>query len=239
MSGHCSGTETGAPTVILETGNGGTQSTLTPIEDALVDRTVVCAYDRAGVGLSDPPPKRPRPVTDVVADLEGFLKAAKIEPPYFVIGNSAGGVVAFMFVQANPNDVAGFVVMNAMPPPFTRWISAASEVESKQQIREAEMPDYLGQNPEQITFKANDSMLTEPLPASMPYAVMFDEDCGGDTEFCDAILPPLADVYRELAKVGDGGRFIWAKGAGHDIFLTDLALVVKTIDEVWDEVVKG
>jgi hypothetical protein len=42
----------------------------------------------------------------------------------------------------------------------------------------------------------------------MPYVVMFDEDCDGDTEFCDRILPPLTAATRSLAAVGAGGRFV-------------------------------
>ena len=63
---------------------------------------------------------------------------------------------------------------------------------------------------------------------------MFDEDCGGDSDFCSRILPPLVRTTKSLAAVGDGGRFVRAKGAGHDIFLADPELVQETINEVTD-----
>jgi pimeloyl-ACP methyl ester carboxylesterase len=69
----------------------------------------------------------------------------------------------------------------------------------------------------------------------MPYAVMFDEDCEGDTDFCSRILPPLIRTTKSLAAVGDGGRFVRAQGAGHDIFSADPALVQQTIDEVFND----
>ena len=77
-------------------------------------------------------------------------------------------------------------------------------------------------------------MLGDRLPASMPYAVMFDEDCGGDSDFCSRILAPLTRTTMSLAAVGDGGRFVRAKGAGHDIFSADPELVQETINEVID-----
>ena len=61
---------------------------------------------------------------------------------------------------------------------------------------------------------------------------MFDEDCGGDAEFCGRILPALTATTRSLAEHGQGGRFVRAKGAGHEIFAADEALVLATIDEV-------
>ena len=65
------------------------------------------------------------------------------------------------------------------------------------------------------------------LPATLPFAVMFDEDCDGDTEFCGRILPSLTKATRLLAARGTGGRFVAARGAGHDIFANDQDLVLR------------
>ena len=78
-------------------------------------------------------------------------------------------------------------------------------------------------------------MLTDAIPPAIPYAVMFDEDCDGDAEFCRRILPPATRVSKSLAEVGEGGRYVRAEGAGHDIYLNDLPLVLKTIEEVKEE----
>ena len=58
----------------------------------------------------------------------------------------------------------------------------------------------------------------------MPYAIMFDEDC--DTDFCDRVIPPLTRSTRALARVGDGGRFVPADGAGHEIYAASPELVL-------------
>ena len=72
-------------------------------------------------------------------------------------------------------------------------------------------------------------MLARPLPPSMPYAIMFDEDC--DTDFCDRVIPPLTRSMRALARVGDGGRFVRADGAGHEIY-RDPERVLQTVEEI-------
>lgn len=58
---------------------------------------------------------------------------------------------------------------------------------------------------------------------------------GGDASVCERLLPPLAETTESLAAVGVGGRFVWVKGAGHDIDLTEPQRIRDTLDEIWDE----
>lgn len=234
LTGHCSGTDQGKPPVVIETGDGAGQNQLSLIEAELARQTIVCAYDRAGVGGSDPPPTTPRPLSAVLADLDAFLAEAKIERPYVLVGQSAGGTIVFMQAQTHPEDVAGFVSMNPVPP-YTEWLKAARKVETAEEIATIELPFYRGENEESTDFTSSDAMLTDPLPATMPYAVMFDEDCDGDTAFCGRVLPPLTTVTRSLAAVGQGGQFVRAKDAGHDIFSSNPALVVSTVSGVLEQ----
>ena len=229
LSGHCSGTrQEGSPALLLESGMGGGQHQLSDIENRFAGRTLVCAYDRAGVGASDAPAKTPRPVSELVADLDAFAAAADARPPYLLLGQSMGANVVFMYAQMHPEKVAGFVSMNPVPPAET-FIDAAKKVETNAEFAE-ERSFNRGANDEATSFQ--EPVLSDRLPSSMPYAVMFDEDCGGDTEFCARILPPLIRTTRSLAAVGDGGRFVRAKGAGHDIFSADPELVQETINDV-------
>jgi pimeloyl-ACP methyl ester carboxylesterase len=229
LTGHCSGTQqNGSPAFLLESGMGGGQHQLSDIEERFAKQTLVCAYDRAGVGASDPPSEAPRPVSELVADLDAFAAAADARPPFLLVGQSMGANVVFMYAQAHPDKVAGFVSMNPVPPQET-FIDAAKKVETKAEFGE-ERSFNQGANDEETSF--HEPMLSDPLPSSMRYAVMFDEDCGGDTEFCGRILPPLTRATRSLAEVGDGGRFVRAKDAGHDIFTVDPELVQETISDV-------
>ena len=231
ITGHCSGKESEQPAVVLESGADGDQNQLVALEQALAKETVVCAYSRAGLGGSEDPPKRPRSTADVVADLDGFMAATKVDPPYLLVGHSAGATYVYLYAQAYPEKVAGFVSMNPVPP-YRTWIREARKVETKQELEELELSFYRGETGEPTDFRDTERMLTDPIPPDIPYVVMFDEDCEGDTGFCRRILPPLTRVTASLAKVGDGGRFVRAKGAGHNIYGTDPPLVLKTIAEV-------
>ena len=136
LSGHCSGTQQeGSPAILLDSGMGGGQHQLSDIEERFAERTLVCAYDRAGVGASDPPAKTPRPVSELVADLDAFAAAADARPPYLLAGHSMGANVVFMYAQAHPEKVAGFVAMNPVPPEET-FFAAAKKVETKAEFAE-------------------------------------------------------------------------------------------------------
>ena len=80
-------------------------------------------------------------------------------------------------------------------------------------------------------------MLTDPLPASMPYALIFDELCDGDVAFCAKVYEPLKALDEKLTHVGVLGRFVPLPGAGHQIELSRPDEVNKVVDEVWHEAV--
>ena len=51
-----------------------------------------------------------------LADLHGLLEAAKIEPPYVLLGASFGGLFAYMYAVTYPKEVAGMVLLDASFP---------------------------------------------------------------------------------------------------------------------------
>lgn len=231
VRGHCTGDRApGEPVVVLQSGNGGDEEHLSGIGEHMAANAMVCAFARPGAGENPAPSDLPRPVDEVVQEVHEILAVAEIAPPYFLIGQSAGSVVAFMFAQAYPDEVAGFVFMNGNPP-FDSWVAAAEEIGFPEIPLTDAVADFSGRNPEEIDFRSNESMLTDPLPASMPYAVIYDE-CGG-APGCDDTWE--AAVVERLAEVGEGGRFVRATGAGHEAFRTSPDLVNATIDEVWAE----
>lgn len=206
LVGQCVGHQTDAPTVLLEVGMGAPRQSLGVVEEHLAQRTQVCSYDRAGKGGSDPASK-PRPVTEVVSDLHAFLAQA---------------------------------ARQGATPPYKTWLERARTVQTEAEIREFELPFPRGDNDEGIDTRSDESMLTDPLPADLPYAVMFDERCQGlppplqNKQDCSRMLRLLELTARDLAKVGKGGRYVRAPGAGHDIHVTRPDIVLATVDQVWE-----
>lgn len=235
IHGSCVGTRpTGAPAAILVHGIGGDYTDLSVIEEHLTGHTMVCGYSRAGVGQSDEPAESPRPAADLITEMHDVLGAANVPPPYFLVGFSGGGSLAMMYAQAHSDDVVGFVSINPSPP-YVPWIDISRDIWTPEEHETIEVSWYAGENHEGIDMTGTGSMLTDPLPATLPYAVMFDEDCGGDTAVCDRLLEPLAETTEQMAGVGEGGRFVWVRGAGHDIDLTQPERVREVLDEIWSE----
>lgn len=106
---YCKGT--GSPTVMLESGIGGSAYDWWAVQDKISKLSRVCAYDRAGLGRSSPGPL-PRDTKAEVADLEALLKASGIRAPYVLVGHSMGGYNVRLFAFRHPADVAGLVLVD-------------------------------------------------------------------------------------------------------------------------------
>jgi pimeloyl-ACP methyl ester carboxylesterase len=120
----------GSPTVILETGMGVDAGTWGFVQPAVARHTRTCAYDRAGLGFSDPA-DRPGTAANAVDDLHHLLAAAGIKPPYVLVGHSYGGMIVRLYADLHPRDVAGMVLVDTMredwPKAFWRLDPAQAD----------------------------------------------------------------------------------------------------------------
>ena len=81
-------------------------------------------YDRAGSGSSQPATAG-RTTNDQVADLRALLAAAKVAPPYILVGYSLGGWNVMVHADAYPADVVGAVMVDVRPPAASQqWLKA-------------------------------------------------------------------------------------------------------------------
>jgi pimeloyl-ACP methyl ester carboxylesterase len=102
----------GTPIVVLEDGSAGVGSVdWRPVQVLLEPATRVCAYDRAGLGWSDPGPG-PRTAGRVAAELHALLRGAGEEGPYVLAGHSLGGYFNRAYAGAHPDEVAGMVLVD-------------------------------------------------------------------------------------------------------------------------------
>ncbi len=109
------GNKTDQPTVILEAGMASFSSNFYWVQNELAATTQVVAYDRAGLGWSDPAPE-PQDAQQSARDLHAALQAADIQGPFVVAGHSYGGLVVRAFTDLYPDEVAGMVLIDASHP---------------------------------------------------------------------------------------------------------------------------
>jgi pimeloyl-ACP methyl ester carboxylesterase len=115
----------GSPTVILLAGISDWSIAWNQVQPSVGAKTRVCAWDRAGLGLSDPPAK-PQLVDATTSDLEAALIAGHIGPPYVLVGHSVGGYESLLFADHRPSEVAGMVLVDPQYPDEVRLMSRAT-----------------------------------------------------------------------------------------------------------------
>jgi pimeloyl-ACP methyl ester carboxylesterase len=231
---NCVGT--GHPTVVFEAGGPGDDSTeWLPLQADVARFTRVCRYDRAGLGHSDPPPAGTRTIRDSVADLHALLSNAVVDCPCVLVGASFGGSIAWVEAGSHPEDLAGLVIVDGVPPGFIdRLIALAPQDDPA-------LPALLGaDNPEHIDQLASfhEVDATSVLPSRLPAVVIrhgkpFD------------ILPPTWPIakidaaWREqqeaMARTLDA-RLVVAERSGHAIPFDQPDVVVEAARAVVEAV---
>jgi pimeloyl-ACP methyl ester carboxylesterase len=98
----------GRPVVVLDAGLGDWSPSWIPIQRRLASLTTTCAYDRAGYGFSQAS-RLPRTSMEIARELHALLIAAKLPPPYVLVGHSFGGLNQQAFAEMYLPYVAGLV----------------------------------------------------------------------------------------------------------------------------------
>jgi pimeloyl-ACP methyl ester carboxylesterase len=214
--------------------------------------TRVCAYDRPGttVGVDQfsrsDPVRQPRTTKEAVADLHALLRAAKLPGPYVLVGHSTGGLIVRLYASTYPEEVAGMVLVDAIPetmqtsltpanwavynekvllePPAAlagyRDLETIDFVTSFEQMRRAAAARPLRDIPLVVLSHDRPSPLPGDLPADFKQAV--ERAWGAGQDRLAALLP---DARRDAAT-----------NSGHYIQLEQPRLVIDAIRQVVEAV---
>ncbi len=111
----CEGAVGARPTVVFESGAFGFSGDWVHVQQQLTRQGLrSCAYDRAGMGLSDPS-SEPRDGVHIARDLEKLLGAAHVDGPLVLVGHSMAGSRLHLFANRNPGRVKGLVFVDTTP----------------------------------------------------------------------------------------------------------------------------
>ncbi|HEY3813439.1 MAG TPA: alpha/beta fold hydrolase [Caulobacteraceae bacterium] len=112
----CQGPRSDKPLVLFEAGMFGSAASWDAVQTRLAAIGMrSCAYDRAGIGFSDPGPM-PRDATAINADFEAWLKAKGETGPFILVAHSLGGLEMRMFAVRHPDEVRGLVMVDTTSP---------------------------------------------------------------------------------------------------------------------------
>ncbi len=122
---HCLGT--GTPTVVLEAGVQFWSSQWYWVYRRVAEGTRVCAYDRSGLGWSEPGPG-PYDGESMARELRALLGNATESSPYVLVGHSLGGMLVRIYYRLFPDEVAGLVLVDPGIP--TEFFEPGEDLES-------------------------------------------------------------------------------------------------------------
>lgn len=132
---HCTGS--GAPTVVLESGQGELGLTWANVQPVVAKSSRVCSYDRAGYGWSERSPQ-PRTASASVDELRALLQKAGVAPPYLLVGHSIGGLYVKLYAHRYPGEVAGMVLVDSSHEAQNLDLDPAYAVAIQQMTSQAE-----------------------------------------------------------------------------------------------------
>lgn len=239
----------GGPTVVIEPGMG-----LPAVEsdewntvcNQIARTNLVCLYDRAGLGTSDPAPARPRTSRDVAKDLHALLATAHVPGPYVLVGHSVGGLNVRVFASLYPHDVAGIVLVDsACPNQDRKWLAALPKPRDAEDPAVTQARDFLkgrlanpAANPEGFDILASsDQASAAGTLGDKPLAVLtHSPDWKMVPDLPDDISRKLEQVTQalqnDLPRLSTNATHVVAKKAGHHIHVDEPDLVIAAIRQV-------
>ncbi|MFN3511795.1 MAG: alpha/beta fold hydrolase [Phenylobacterium sp.] len=113
---------------VLECGSFGCAADWAVVQSRLAAQGVASlAYDRAGLGYSDPGPA-PRDGVAIAADLEALLARLGEGRPLVAVGHSMAGLFLRVFAPRNRERLLGLVLVDAVTPELSEHRAGAAAV---------------------------------------------------------------------------------------------------------------
>jgi len=106
-------TGTSGPCVVIVPGAGDCAASWIPVASQVASFACVISYDRAGLGGSDDGP--PAALDRYLTELHSVIAQAGTDGPLILAGHSLGGLIARVYTQEHPRQVAGLVQVDATP----------------------------------------------------------------------------------------------------------------------------
>jgi pimeloyl-ACP methyl ester carboxylesterase len=228
----------GQVTVVLEAGQGASSTAWTKVFPELSSLTRTFAYDRAGLGRSDPvnTPITPQATVD---DLTQLLRRTGQRPPYILVGWSQGAIYVRLFARSQPSAIAAILLVDPAPDGLLDWLHAnkpaAEFARADSEMRAAGG----GVTAEWIAgpsvFAA--SKIGWPLPA-VPVTIISAMDVPAQPAWWN---PPLRAYMRTEARAiaarTPGSRIVDAERSGHfvpgdrpDLIIAEVKRLLHTVD---------
>jgi pimeloyl-ACP methyl ester carboxylesterase len=177
----------------------------------------------------------------MVADLHALLRAGDVPGPYVLVGHSFGGMVARLFASTYPDEIAGFVSVDAAnetfyvegyeellrPDQYEPPTNEYEVVAAAARLREARIDQPLPQMPMVVLEHSRDRARV-PNPFGLPpdYPI-------------EALELVFQASQEDLTSLVPGAQHVIATESEHYIQSAQPELVIKAVDAVVEAVRRG
>jgi pimeloyl-ACP methyl ester carboxylesterase len=243
----------GSPTVIVEAGfktSGASSRTWTAVELGVQETTRICVYDRATLGASGDL-SAVRTAADVALDLHNLLQNAHIGGPLVLVGHSFGGWFVRMYAAAYPDEVAGIVLVEAVPPDWLLRLMAVLPPKSSDEPTalaayrtesETLFNSTSGAQGERLNIAASAAQAAQVTSlGDMPLVVLSESpatgraQCSLTPDLCATLEDAWQQAQLEQSRLSTSGSLVVAPTAGHMISMDAPQLIVDAILKVVEE----
>jgi hypothetical protein len=199
------------------------------IETEVASFATVVTYDRAGLGLSDPPSAAPT-AQDMADDMAAVLDTLVPVRPVVLVGASLAAFPVQLFGCLWPARVAGTILLDPTPDEMLANL-ANLQINMKDQLRmsaAAEVGVTPGLELElersfESAVQVRDAIQRDGLPDAPLVVVAIDRPSSS----------PLTTRHAAMAQRAPQGRLVWGRGTSHQGFVRENAeLIVDLIRDV-------
>lgn len=230
----CAGAATAPVTVVFEAGGGGSSKDWERVRALLPAGMRHCAYDRSGLGRSEPGPG-PRTMHQEVFELHTLLGAAQVSRPLLLVGQSIGGLLVRLYAKRYPDDVAGMILVDATSESAVLGsMRFGGMVRLREKARERAVPEprfvgrvYSEYNPEDDYLPEEMQLLylarqTDPQPlGGRPLIVLAAGKRPAPPGMTEEVRAPMREEKiaqaRGLAELSRNSKFVVVADSGHAI----------------------
>jgi pimeloyl-ACP methyl ester carboxylesterase len=172
-----------------------------------------------------------RTIQDSVDDLHALLEAADVSGPIVLAGHSVGGLIVRLYATRYPDDVAGLVLVDGMPPDLPAAGLALVPAPERRDTFTI-MRGLHPQDPEHLDIIASGVWVMAHPPEPVPAVVLAAGFHGAPGAPPDAAFEDLwQELQREQARVLDA-RFVPVPEADHFLQQEHPDLVIEAIHQV-------
>jgi pimeloyl-ACP methyl ester carboxylesterase len=226
----------GPYTVIFESGFGSDLRAWRKVAPEVAKTARVLRYSRAGHGGSDARPE-PRTLLQSSIELDQLVAAAGLRPPFILVGQSYGGLLARAFAARHPDWVAGMVLVDPTDERFTPALRKIDAARVDQDDRHFATIIPARFRPE---FDAIKPVLDGVFPVAgklpdVPVVVITSMQRIDAPEFFLETTPArtiLSGLHDDFAKGFRDGTHIVTERSGHNIQLDEPELVIAAVQQV-------